>query len=62
VNSLLNTIDAIPEKSASEKEKGRYRDMVEQIILVVKDYKNPKQAYMSFRIVEQTIKRAYLNS
>lgn len=42
MNSLLNTIDAIPEKSASEKEKGRYRDMVEQIILVVKDYKNPK--------------------
>ena len=59
---LRTTIDQIPESSASEKEKARYNDMVDQIILVCKDFKNPKQAYLSFRVVEQTIKRAYINS
>ena len=49
---LRTTIDQIPESSASAKEKSRYHDMVDQVINVCKDFKNPKQAYLSFRVVE----------
>ena len=49
---LRTTIDQIPELNASAKEKGRYHDMVDQVINVCKDFKNPKQAYLSFRVVE----------
>lgn len=47
-------------KSVSDSDKQRYQDMVEQMAKAVMNPENRKIAFLTFKIVEETIKRACL--